>query len=56
MIIFRVKMASGYHHFHPKIDSAALKVDKKYSQIYGLLYSKETALQHGFNAAIGKLI
>ena len=28
----------------------------KYSRIKGLLYSKEPALQHGFNAAIDKLI
>ena len=29
---------------------------QKYSQILGLFYSKEPALQHGFNAAIDKLI
>ena len=29
---------------------------KKYSQIKGLLYSKEPALQHQFNEAIDKLI
>ena len=29
---------------------------QKYSQILGLFYSKEPALQHGFNEAIGKLM
>ena len=50
------KMASGYEHFQPNFDSAPLNAKKKYSQIYGLLYSKEPALQHRFNEAIGKLI
>ena len=50
------KMGSGYEHFHPKFELGPLKQKKKYSQIQGLLYSKEPALQHRFNEAIGKLI
>ena len=53
------KMGSGYEHFHPKIDSAPLKANKNYYQIWGILYSKETnidGLVRLFDACLGRYL
>ena len=50
------KIGDGVVLRAPKSTRPPFRPKKIYSQILGLLYSKEPALQHGFNAAIDKLI